>query len=530
MKTCTQNRTARYKLLGFTAIFALTDSPIPLNAQGPVSAVFSHKENATTTTSYTGTGATGNAASGLTGNSYTYRFGLNVATTNNIAILDSLTAYSMNYHFQTANYVVKFRRVNNASVTGLRKSFRMEQTGGTVAAGGIISMYPDYNDSLELLFTKRILNIGIDNVFQNATTTNNNNIEREDVIFPSSLLATDNTKTGFVVFDWGAAGGHDPFYIAAIKTLDGSGNPASYYPAVSITAAHFGSDKVGSTSYIILRKNPADIGLLMMNNSTAQTRDGVFVRFSDLGVTSYSTIYGYSLFGPDVIVSPATNLVDYTNATNFPITTDLNAVGGGLDPLAVAGVWVTNASYIVLPDLVKELHSSAVNDQVKLNWELYATNDLQEQVVERSGDGVSYMPVLHVPVQGAGPQTAIDTRPLPGRNYYRIKLVQTNGAQAVYSVVSSVDLKTSMNAVLDVYPNPVKNKCINLDISGLNKGSYDILLLDMNGRLALRKTVNGEQSVKTTLQLPHDIANGTYVLQLTDKAGNRMQERRIVVE
>jgi hypothetical protein len=126
MKTFTQNRTARYKLIGFTAFLALTDSPIPLNAQGPVSAVFSHKENATTTTSYTGTGATGNAASGLTGNSYTYRFGLNVAATNNITVLDSVTAYSMNYHFQEANYVVKFRRVNNSSVTGLRKSFSME--------------------------------------------------------------------------------------------------------------------------------------------------------------------------------------------------------------------------------------------------------------------------------------------------------------------------------------------------------------------------------------------------------------------
>ena len=63
MKTFTQNRTARYKLLGFTAILALTDSPIPLNAQGAVSAVFTHTSNATTTTNYTSTGATGNVAS-----------------------------------------------------------------------------------------------------------------------------------------------------------------------------------------------------------------------------------------------------------------------------------------------------------------------------------------------------------------------------------------------------------------------------------------------------------------------------------
>ena len=123
-------------------------------AQTAVTAVFTHFTNATTATSYTGTGATGNSPSGFTGNTYTYDFGTNVATTNNNQVLDSFTALSENFHYQAAAMNVQFRRVNNASVTGLRKDMWYQSTTATVNPGGTAQLYPDYvDDSLELLFT-----------------------------------------------------------------------------------------------------------------------------------------------------------------------------------------------------------------------------------------------------------------------------------------------------------------------------------------------------------------------------------------
>jgi hypothetical protein len=520
------NNVVRCRATVIAVIPAFICSPLFMKAQLPVTNVYTHTANATTTTTYSGTGATGNASSGFAGNTYTYKFGLNVAASNNITIVDSVKANLLNYHYEPTTSLVKFRRVDGI-VTGLRKSLRIEQTGGSIGAGGTVSCYPDYNDSLEQVFSQRIFNVGIDNVFQNATTTNNINIERMDVIFPYGVKATNSNMAGFVVFDWGNVGGHDPFYIAAIKTLDASGNPSSYYPAVNVAAGNYGSGVGGNSTYVIMRRNAGENRLLLMNNSTTQNRDGVFFRFSDLGVPASTAIFGYSVFGPDVTVLPTSNLVDYTNAANFPTGSDLG--GGGLDPLAVTGLWVVNATNIVLADRVNDLSATLVNDQVKLNWNLQNTGDLKEQVVERSNDGVSYSDIVHMPVQTTGIQTALDSRPLNGMNYYRLKLIQQDGSVAAYSSAGRIDLKTSDASAMDVYPNPVKNKMVNVNIRTLT-GSGRLLLLNMNGQIVMQQSVIGEQSMQTTLHLPNMISIGTYVLQLIDNAGNKISERQIIVE
>jgi len=236
--------------------------------QSPVTAYFSHFTNATSALRYTGTGATGNSASGLTGNTYTYLFGTSTQPSNNIEILDSFTVNGSNYHFQPMSYMVKFRRVDNASVTGLRKALWF-QYNTSVQTSSVIALVPSYEDSLERLFTARIFNAGLDNNFQNATVssgspTDNNNIERVDVIFPSGITATtDLTKLGFTVFDRGPAGSHDPFIIAAIKSLDASGNPLTYFPALTVNAGNYGNMGATSTPYNFLRKNASDANLLL---------------------------------------------------------------------------------------------------------------------------------------------------------------------------------------------------------------------------------------------------------------------------
>jgi len=520
------NNVLRCRATSILVILVLIFSPLRMHAQGAVTKVYAPTiSSATTSTTYSGTGATGNSGSGLTGNTYNYKFGVGV-TGNNMAVLDSFVAYGLNYHYDPATSFVKFRRVDGV-VTGARKSFRIEQDGNTVAAGGTVNCFPNYDDSLERVFSERLFNVGIDNVFQNANTTNNMNVERMDVIFPYGVKATDNTKAGFVVFDWGSAGGHDPFSIAAITKLDASGNPSVYNSAVSVINTNYGSGKGGVADYVIMRKNPGEAHLLLMNNSTSQDRDGVFFRFSDLGVANNTVIYGYSVFGPDVTVSPATNMVNYANTTNFPSGTDLG--GGGLDPLAVTGLWVNNATFVVLPDRVDDLHTTLMNDQVKLNWDLQNSGDLKEQVVERSIDGTNYSDLIHMPVQ-TGLQTALDSRPLDGINYYRLKLMQQNGSVAAYSSVNRVDTKAEITPAMDAYPNPVKNKTVNVDIRGVANGTYQLVLLNMNGQVVFRQSVIGEQAMQSTLHLPGRLTMGTYVLQLTDNTGSKISERKIIVE
>jgi hypothetical protein len=523
------NHAVGCKPIRFTVIAIFVIAPIGANAQFAITAVNTHKADATTSLTYTGSGATGNASSGFAANSYTYKFGTAVQTTNNLAIIDSFTANSLVYHYLPTVFHVKFRRMNSGFVTGNRKSFRIEQTGGTVNAGGTAELLPDYNDSLEQLYAQRIINIGIDNLFQNDSATNNNNVERMDVIFPYGIKTTDNTKAGFAVLEWGASGGHDPFVIAAIKTVDASSDPTSYYTADSVGPSFYGAGVIGNANYVILRQNPGETRMLLEGNNagTAQNRDGVFLRFSDLSVPNNTIIYGYSIFPPDVKRTPVANLVDYTNATNFPINTNLS--GGGVDPLAVTGLWVINSTFITLPDYVSELQSTIVNDQVKLSWQLHNTSGLAGQVVEKSVDGLKYTPMQQVAIQATGIQTAMDVHPENGKNYYRIKLVMHDGSIA-YSAINWADLNNINGLVMDVYPNPVKSKLINLDVNGLTNGKYTLLLRNMDGRPMLRQSINGQQALHMSISLPGHFVSGAYLLQLCDQYGHIVTERRLIVQ
>jgi len=512
-----------------TLILACLSAQLCIKAQTPVTAVFTHFANATTATSYTGGAATGTVTSAEAGNSFTYHFGTNVATTNNNQYLDSFTALSMNYHLQAAHEVVYFRHVNNASATGLRKSLWFQSnTGSTIGTGGTAPLLPDYDDSLERLFTKQIFNIGIDNNFENSTNTNNGNIERVDVLFPYGVSATDGTRVGFAVFDRGNSGSHDPFYIAAVKTLDASGNPSAYYNAVPVTAAEYGSNVGGAVNFIVLRENPGDGHLLMMNNTTSQNRDGVLIRFADLGVANNSIIYGYSLFGTDVTVSPAANMVNYANAANFPTGSDYP--NGGLDQVAVTGVWVTSASYVVLAEKVDSFCAvSTGNGSVRLSWDLGVTDDLQQVIVERSGNGTDFSPLVDLADPRSGPRTLLDAKPLSGLNVYRLKLVNVTG-EVNYSAICSVTTGSPASFGLQIYPNPVHNGQLLLGTQGIGPGAFAVRILDLSGNLISQQRLTGLPSPCISISLPSRVSAGMYVLQLTDKSGEAVSAGSFVVD
>ena len=496
-------------------------------SQAKVTGVSTHYVNATTATSYSAKGATGPAASGLTGNTYQYRFGTNVATPN-VQVLDSFTAGGLVYHFLPDTPKVVFRRINNTfSNPGLRKSLWFEYSGtGVSGPGGTAALLPDYDDSLERIFSKRIFNMGIDNNFQNDSATNNNNIERVDVIFPSGLKAIhDLTRVGFVVFDRGSSGTHDPFYIAVIKSLDAKGNPASYYNAVSVTAADYGNIAGTAFNYHILRKNPSDAELLLMTPNTNQQRDGVFFTFASVNVPSTTTVvYGYSIFGPDVVVTPATNMVNDSIAANFP--TNSNYTNGGLDQVAVTGIAVTADSNIVLPTRIVSFDAQYTEGGVQLRWQLATDNDML--TIDRSGDGIVYSPIFTQQAPPIGMGGAMDNQPLAGENFYRLAL--GNAGTSIYSAVTEVVVNQAVPISLHIYPIPVRNRSFTVSATGLKNDVYQLRVFGMNGKLFYRQTLQGDLSIPRRVSLPGYLSAGYYMVQLIDGRGHPVANKTTLVE
>jgi hypothetical protein len=355
-----------------------------------------------------------------------------------------------------------------------------------------------------------------------------------DVVFQSGLQATNINEVGFAVFDRGADGGNDPFQIAAIKTVDGSGNPTSYYAPVTIAKTNYGSGLSPSTAltYHILRKEATDAELKVMTpNQTAQNRNGVLLTFAQLGIPVSTTTYGYSIFGPDVTYTSVVDLLDYTNAAHFPNNSDLS--GGGIDMVAVTGVAYTSTSafIVVLPVQIDHFNAVRTGSAVRLDWKLDQTDNLKEAVLERSSDGRNFSALAVFTSGFAGQQDYEDKDPLAGQNEYRLILVNNDGTVAAYSQIAILTMNAATLVAMDIYPNPVQNKQFTVDTWGLkNNETYHLRLFDMNEKPVFRQDLVGAPALKQNIVLSGEIPAGIYTVELADMSGNRVVVKTILIE
>ncbi|MDX2232186.1 MAG: PEP-CTERM sorting domain-containing protein [Leptolyngbyaceae cyanobacterium bins.349] len=161
-------------------------------------------------------------------------------------------------------------------------------------------------------------------------------VERADFVFQSGITISPILATVF--FDRGLVGAHDGFKIAPILSVDAAGNPTHYGSLLSI-ATGWGTPNLrpggGADNLLPYPELTNSTGDFRIVNTVTQKVGGILLPFSLFSDTP-TTIYGYSLFAPDVTDggNPA-NLLDWKNSTYFPQATP-NAIGG-LDLLAGSG-------------------------------------------------------------------------------------------------------------------------------------------------------------------------------------------------
>ena len=151
---------------------------------------------------------------------------------------------------------------------------------------------------------------------------------------------------------------------------------------------------------------------------------------------------------------------------------------------------------------------------VMLEWAVMNEVTVESYVVEYSTDGVSFNELRQ---QQADNSVALTTynyeypETSTGDLYYRIKALNTGG-KVQYSRTAKVDALVSTTSI-DVYPNPVMNKTVQVKLNNLPAGNYSVVLLYNNGSRQQLKTMqaNGNQSLQT-INLPQQIASGVYQL------------------
>ncbi|KAA3642577.1 MAG: T9SS C-terminal target domain-containing protein [Bacteroidetes bacterium] len=190
---------------------------------------------------------------------------------------------------------------------------------------------------------------------------------------------------------------------------------------------------------------------------------------------------------------------------------------------------------ITLPIVLLDFTVVKIEDKVQIDWKTSSeiNNDYFE--IEHAANGVEFKKIALV--KGAGNSntelsyTAIHQTPEFGYNYYRLKQVDFDGKSKTYNSKVVYFNEIQGGGFINVFPNPVRNGALYLELKSPKAGSYLIDLVESNGKLILTKEVEigGRQKlVRMELLQGLRIAKGVYYLKV--KNNSSINNYKIIVE
>lgn len=164
-----------------------------------------------------------------------------------------------------------------------------------------------------------------------------------------------------------------------------------------------------------------------------------------------------------------------------------------------------------LPIIIDDFKVVVKNNGFLLSWNTLKEENASKIIVESSNNQKVFKTINTQAINGNSNKlltySFLDTEPLNGIRYYRLKKVDINGS-ITYSDIVSVKFGLNINDELMIFPNPVKNE---INVCWNTNQPVDIEIFDLNGKL-----LKSFQNVKTpNLKTEFSEAGtGTYILKL----------------
>jgi hypothetical protein len=227
----------------------------------------------------------------------------------------------------------------------------------------------------------------------------------------------------------------------------------------------------------------------------------------------------------DKYLNTATSL-DINNPTTINFSIDANTASQDVFRFKIV---LKKAS--VLPVTLTNVKAFQQNNQVAVEWKVENEINMSQYVVEKSTNGTSFSAMATVNARNGNAYTynSIDQQPIKGNNFYRIKTIDNNG-QVKYSSIVKVTIGGSNNSSMVVYPNPVKNSTINLQMQNQPVGKYNFQLTNTAGQVIYNGTMNNSSSNGTiAISVPAQLNTGIYQLQVVNPNNNK-QTLQVIAE
>ncbi|MFZ4057254.1 MAG: SdrD B-like domain-containing protein [Ferruginibacter sp.] len=229
--------------------------------------------------------------------------------------------------------------------------------------------------------------------------------------------------------------------------------------------------------------------------------NGYYVIFSNLPGGSFTT---QNVGGATAANNSNANASGQTLPFNVNAGDNIREIDAGIIGWPSSGV---------LPIALLSFTADKANTSAQLRWTTSQEINSSYMEVERSNNGVNFNSIARIAAAGfsttARNYSLLDAQPSVGKNYYRLKLVSTDG-KVQYSATRLVRFDANGNIM--VYPNPAKNE-LNITFSDawLN-GTVGVQLINSIGQPVYNRQISN--AVQTEQVDISHLASGIYTLKL----------------
>ena len=173
----------------------------------------------------------------------------------------------------------------------------------------------------------------------------------------------------------------------------------------------------------------------------------------------------------------------------------------------------------ILPVKLISFKASPVNNvAVNVQWNMASEMNMQQYTIERSDDEINWQTVIsekpYNNPEGTRAYEDNDNSPLPGRSYYRLKMVDYTGA-VTYSEIDKVDMGDAQFSVAKITPNPFQSM-ITIKAALPESGNMIVNVIDASGKSVRTYQQFGNKG-KNTIVIDNlgALTPGVYIVEVT---------------
>ncbi len=171
---------------------------------------------------------------------------------------------------------------------------------------------------------------------------------------------------------------------------------------------------------------------------------------------------------------------------------------------------------------ITSLTASQKGKNIAVEWKVDNQTNIKEYEIEKSADGNNFSNVATIQANSNATTSYswTDVNPVAGYNYYRVKSVDINGKTS-YTQIVKVQPDGTLNRDITVFPNPIVNGTINLQLTNQPEGVYHVRVINQLGQAVLYKQVtHNEGSSSEAIQLSSNLAHGVYQVEVSSPAND----------